>query len=70
MSDDQAIQIIDVVFQPGAIPSEGVIRIEYSAGGNARSTLTLPLIEAMLLLQQLDVIRRDVGIEFPSAGPG
>jgi hypothetical protein len=70
MSDDQAVQIIDVAFQPGAIPSEGVIRIEYSPGGNAKSTLTLPLIEAMLLLQQLDIIRRDVGIEFPKDGAG
>jgi hypothetical protein len=67
MSDDQVVQIIDVAFQPGAIPSEGAVRVEYSEGANARSTLTLPLIEAMLLLQQLDAIRRDVGIEFPKA---
>jgi len=67
MSDDQAVQITDVAFQPGAIPSEGTVRIEYTTGGNTQSPLILPLIEAMLLLQQLDAIRRDVGIEFPKA---
>jgi hypothetical protein len=37
--------------------------IEYLSGENKRSELTLPLLEAMLLLIHLETIRKEAGIE-------
>ncbi len=60
-------QFIGAQFLPGHSHSEGLVRIEYLDGKNTRSVLILPLLEAMLLLQQLKTIQKDAGIEFPTA---
>jgi hypothetical protein len=53
------------LFLPGHSHAEGLVRIEYDARNGTRSALTIPLLEAMLLLQQLEAIRVDAGIELP-----
>jgi hypothetical protein len=45
--------------------AEGHVQIQYLAENGTRSELTLPLLEAMLLLQQLETIRKNAGIELP-----
>jgi hypothetical protein len=56
-------QFITAQFLPGHTLAEGIVRIEYLSDENTRSELTLPLLEAMLLLVRLETIRAEAGIE-------
>ncbi|MFZ0373023.1 MAG: hypothetical protein WAL39_06880 [Xanthobacteraceae bacterium] len=56
-------QFIAAQYLPGRSLAEGIVRIEYLSAENTRSGLTLPLLEAMLLLVRLETIRAEAHIE-------
>lgn len=58
-------KFIDTLFLPGHTPAEGVVEIYYQENGT-RVQLRLPLLEAMLLLQQLEEARVRAKIDPPN----
>jgi hypothetical protein len=54
------------LFLRGHSQAESQVRLEFDQRSGTRLTLTIPLLEAMLLLQQLETVRRDAGFEFPT----
>ncbi len=62
----QSSQFIEAIYLPEYSPAEGRVQIQYLSGNDTRSELTLPLLEAMRLLQRLETIRAEAGIELPT----
>jgi hypothetical protein len=56
-------QFISAIHLPEYTLAGGRVQIQYLSDSGTRSELTLPLLEAMLLLRQLETIRASVGIE-------
>jgi hypothetical protein len=65
MNDDPTIKLKDVLFLPGHIPAQGLVKMYYLSDDGKRFELTISLLEAMLLLRQLEAIRVQAEIEFP-----
>jgi hypothetical protein len=64
MSNEPTIRLKDVLFLPGHTPAEGLVKTYYLSDDGKRIELTISLLEAMLLLRQLEAIRAQAGIEF------
>jgi hypothetical protein len=53
------------LFLPGYSHAEGVVQLQFDQRSDKRLTLTIPLLEAMLLLQRLEKVRLDAAFEMP-----
>jgi hypothetical protein len=56
----------DGLFLRGHSQAESQVQLLFDQRSGSRLTLTLPFLEAMLLLRQLETMRLDAGFEFPS----
>ena len=63
--NEPTIKLKDVLFLPGHTQAEGLVKTYYLSDDGKRIELTISLLEAMLLLRQLEAIRVEAGIEFP-----
>ena len=53
------------LFLPGHSHAEGLVQLQFDQHSGTRLTLTIPLLEAMLLLQHLEKVRLDAAFEMP-----
>jgi hypothetical protein len=53
------------LFLPGHSHAERAVQLQFDQRNGTRLTLTIPLPEAMLLLQRLEKVRLDAAFELP-----
>jgi hypothetical protein len=53
------------LFLPGHSHAEGKVQLQFDQRNGTRLTLTIPLLEAMRLLRQLEKVRLDAAFEMP-----
>jgi hypothetical protein len=59
----------DGLFLRGHSQAESQVQLLFDQRSGSRLTLTLPLLEAMILLRTLEKARKDAGFEFPKDLP-